>query len=516
MSLLHPQNRPRLAGTVLVCLSGAIGLVTLRAQSGEKPRNAGNIPQKRADSALRIETVLVQAHSASPVQLLSGQVEPYHIATLSAEVGERIVARPVEQGDRLAQGAVVALLDSRLAAAARDRAQAALAQATAARQQAETDYARARVETDAARQQARARVQQAVAGQKQAQAQVSQATAGQQKTRNYTRLQDLRQAEAALAQVKTEERLARIEHDRSIWLVKEGAAPQQTLDRTQATLDSLIARRQAAEQALSLAQEGARQEDIATAAAQVQAAEAQVRASTAQLDQAQADLRIANTRDTRLASLRRQIDSLRAQELQAQAAVRQAEIALSKHRLVAPFTGRALATLAEPGEMVAPGTPILRLGFTERVKVTFAVSEAARPGLRPGQRVTITADALPNQTFAGRIATLSFQADPRSRAFPIEVVVENPDERLLPNMVARLSLPVGESRTRLRVPISAIATDGSESYVYVVRGDRVARRVITPGAPQGDQVEITRGLASGERIAATPQRLTNGARVRFE
>ncbi len=212
--------------------------------------------------------------------------------------------------------------------------------------------------------------------------------------------------------------------------------------------------------------------------------------------------------------MRKQIDALRAQEAQAAAVVRAARIQKDKHRITSPFAGRILATPAQAGEMLAPGTPIARVGHIARVKVTFAVPEASRAALRLGQAVAITADAVPGKTFTGRITVLGFEADGRARTFPVEVTVRNPAEVLLPNMVARLRLPVGPAATRALIPIDAVATDGADPYVFVLQADRAARRDVTLGAPRGDLVEVTRGLAPGESIAGTPQRLTDGAAVR--
>jgi membrane fusion protein (multidrug efflux system) len=195
--------------------------------------------------------------------------------------------------------------------------------------------------------------------------------------------------------------------------------------------------------------------------------------------------------------------------------VEQAEISLGKSRIAAPFTGRVLATLAEAGEMTAVGTPLVRLGAIDRVKVTFSVPESSRPALRLGQSVTITVDALPGQHFTGSLTALGFQADAKARAFPIEITVPNPDERLLPNMVAHLTLAVDRPCPHLLVPISAVTTDNGVSCVYVLRDGKAVQTAVKLGAPVGDDVEIAQGLQAGDRIAATPQRLTDGANVRI-
>jgi RND family efflux transporter MFP subunit len=513
MRSLRDRMRLLSATGLLLTTAGAC-LVVVRAQSGPESRRLSS-SHATTSPTLLVEAVRARSQLVQPENRISGQVEPYHTATVAAEVAERIIRRPIERGDHVEKGALLAALFSDSAATALAQARSASAQAMAARRQAETDYQRAVIETDAARQQALAQVNQARADQQNAHAQYTQAAAGERKALSLTRQQERLQAEDALTQAQSDERLARIECDRYAYLVREGAAAQQSLDRAQATLDAAAGRRQSAEQVLSLAREGARQEDKDAAAAQVSAARAQIDAAQQRVEEARAALRIANTRDTRLAVLRRQIDGLRAQEAQAREAVRQAQIALDKRAIRAPFTGRILATLADVGDMMSPGTPIARLGEIRRVKVTFAVPEPSRPALPLGLAVHIAADALQGRTFTGRITALGFQADPRSRAFPIEVTVDNPEEALLPNMVTRLCLPVGPVSHRTLIPSSAVASDGAITYVFVLRGGRALRREVTLGAPVGDSVEALGGLQSGEQIAATPQRLSDGANVRI-
>ena len=504
--------------TALIAVGGT-GFYMVHAQ--KRPEGiSGKDPVITASNAfgpaLLVKAVPVQSRIVQEQNALSGQVEPFRIATVAAEVARPIVSRPVQQGDRVAAGATLATLETDTAQAALDAARAAAAQALAARQQAESELVRARVETDAARQQARAGLDQAAASERQARAQVAQANAGRQKAATLTRRQELRQAEAALAQARSDEKLAKIENDRNVLLVREGAAPRQSLDRTQAALEATTARRQSAEEGLSLAAEGARQEDIATAAAQVDAADAQVRSAAAQTQSARAAVRIADTRDTRLEALRHQIEGLRAQEAQAVAAVHQSEISLGKSRIAAPFTGRVLATLAEAGEMTAPGTPLIRLGAIDRVKVTFSVPESSRPTLHKGQAAKITVDALPGRSFTGTLTALGFQADAKARSFPIEITVLNPEERLLPNMVAHLALSVNQPTAHLLVPISAVTTDNGTPCVFVLREERAIRTAVKLGSPLGGQVEIVQGLRAADRIAATPQRLSDGVNVRIQ
>lgn len=503
------SNSPLFVFSGLAVLVGA-GLLVVRAQS--RPETAQRTGT-RLRPILHVEPITVKVQSVQRENALSGQVEPYHTALIAAEVADRIMARPVRQGDHVEREALLVSLFPDTAQAALRQAQAALRQASADRREAEADYRRASVETDATRQQAQAQVYAAVADRQRAQALTLQAEAGERKTLSFTRQQELLQAEDALTQASTDARLARLELDRVVILVRQGAEAQQALDRAQAACDAAEARRRSAAQGLSLAQEGARSEDREAAAAQVSAARAQIDSASRQIDQARAGLRIAGTRDTRLAGLRQQVESLRAREAQAHEAVRLAAITLAKHTVRAPFSGRVLAAPADVGDMTAAGALLARLGEVQRVKVTCAVPEVSRPELHRGQVLAVTADALPGRAFRGRITAIGFQADPATRAFPIEITVDNPDEALLPNMVARLNLPLGAPERRLLIPLSAVATDGEAALVYRLQNGRAQKQTVTLGTPVGDNVEVIRGLTAGDQIAATPQRLTDGSEI---
>jgi RND family efflux transporter MFP subunit len=492
---------------ILLSVAG-VGLQYVRAQDTKNPPTP-----RESQSAIPIDLVDVQSQVLQDSLQVNGQVEPLRETVISAEIGERVVALSAERGNRVGQGAVIAQLEDGLAKAQLAEAVAGYSQAVAGRKQAEAEYRRAVVETDAARDAAKAQVAQAEAGAKQATAQVAQAAEGERKARAFVRTQELQQAEAALRQAKADEDLQKAEYERYAYLLKEGVVGQQAYDRIQAGYRAAVARREAAEQGVSLAKEGARQEDIQSAVAQVSQAQAAVANYSAKRQEAQAALRIANTRDTRLEAIRRQIETLKAQENRSAAGVVQARILVAKHRVVAPFTGRILEKQTELGAMLGAGAPVARLGDIAQVKVTFQIPERNRPTLQVGQEVSLTVDALPGERVQGNITALGYQADPRARTFPVEVQLANPQERLLPNMVARLELSGSSPKTVLTIPLSAVAHDGAKSYVFLVEGGKAVRRDIVLGTVFGDRVAVTEGLRKGEKIVATPQRLTEGARV---
>jgi RND family efflux transporter MFP subunit len=470
--------------SLAACLTmGLLALLVLRAFGRPAARNGP--ATAAATPQIRMDTIVVESRAVPHTEAVSGHVEPVRLSTVAAQVAERVIDRRVKPGDEVRRGDVLLRLDATLARDAVAQAEAAARQARAGRMQAQAEYQRASIETLAAVQQARA--------------QLNGAQANAHKAASYTRRQELHQAEASLDQANTEARLDEIELKRYEQLGRQGLVSAETVDRVRATYETAVARQRAATESLSLAREGARREDRQSAVAQVDAARAGVTS--------------AQGRDARLAALSAQIDGLRAQEAAASAQLEQARTTLSRHTIRAPYDGVVLDTLVEVGDTVGAGTPVVRFADTSTMKIVFAVPEAARPHLRLHGRVRFTVDALAGQDFEGEIHTLGWQADAHTRAFPVEVWLKR-ESGLLPNMVARLRVDEGMTEASPWVPMSAVATDGAHPYVYVVNDNRALRRAVETGETHGEDVQIRAGLRSGERIAATPQRLSDGAEVR--
>ncbi len=451
-----------------------------------------------------------------PINLYSeitGSAEPASAANISAEATGRVLSRQFDRGDRLQAGAPLVVIDSQSAEADLARARAAQNQAASGRMQAEAELARADVETSAATEQADAQLKQALAEEARATAMLDAARAGQHKAETYTRQQELKQAQDALSQAVTSENLAKIDLSRARELVAEGAEARQSLDRANAAYDTAVARRRSAESAVSLAKEGARSEDRQAASAQTDAAKAALAASAGQIASAKAGVKSASTRELRLSGIRRQIDALKAQEQQAQEAVRLAQIQLDHHIVRAPFAGSVLQRSAEQGDLLAPGSPVARIANIRNIKVVFSVPELLSSQVRAGQRQTIVFDALPGKQFSGTVVINGLQADPRTRAFQVEIQVPNPTESILPGMVGHLRIPAAQARTGLLLPPSAIMGEAGHLCVFTIENGHAIRRAITTGETVGNLVEIATGLPPGIPVAATPQLLSDGAEV---
>lgn len=136
---------------------------------------------------------------------------------------------------------------------------------------------------------------------------------------------------------------------------------------------------------------------------------------------------------------------------QAQAAADALRVEREKTILRAPVEGLIVSRAIEPGEIAAPGTTLLRLADLDRVKLTVFVPETQIGRVQLGQPVNVAVDAYPGRTFQGKVTLIAHEAEftPRNvqtqqertnLVFAVKVSLDNPDHLLKPGMPADATL----------------------------------------------------------------------------
>ncbi len=184
----------------------------------------------------------------------------------------------------------------------------------------------------------------------------------------------------------------------------------------------------------------------------------------------------------------------------------------------APFAGRVGISDVAPGTLIAPGTAIVSLDDASVVRVDFAVPDRYLATLREGLPIQAAPDALPGETFQGRIAQIDTRIDETTRAIKARAEFPNPGGRLKPGMLVKVAIDQGV-RQGLAAPEAAVQFEGQQASVFVVaKGDKghVARRTnVTTGLTAGGFVEIRSGLKAGDVIVADGlNRVQDGGAVR--
>src|SRR5690606_21470519 len=210
---------------------------------------------------------------------------------------------------------------------------------------------------------------------------------------------------------------------------------------------------------------------------------------------------------------RSQHEQLEATMKSNQARVDAARARLSDTYIRAPFAGRVGLRRVSLGALISPGTVITTLDDTRTIKVDFAVPETQVGALAPGQKVRAVTSAYPGRAFTGTVASVDSRVDPATRSVIVRATVPNRDGALKPGMFLTVDLSQDE-RPALVVREEALVPEQARQFVYVVQGDVVAKREVTLGRRVPGFVEITAGVAEGDRVVIEGTlKLRDGAAV---
>ena len=186
----------------------------------------------------------------------------------------------------------------------------------------------------------------------------------------------------------------------------------------------------------------------------------------------------------------------------------------------APFAGVLGLTSVTPGTLINPGAVITTLDDISVIRIDFPVPERYLAVLSAGAPIVASADSLPQESFAGRIALVDTRINEQTRAVTVRAEIPNPGGRIRPGMLMRVAVSHGQ-RQGPAVPESAVQYEGDGAFVYrIARGERglSAQRVeVGTGAVEGGFVEILSGLNPGDRIVGSGlNRIQPGAPVTLE
>jgi RND family efflux transporter MFP subunit len=255
----------------------------------------------------------------------------------------------------------------------------------------------------------------------------------------------------------------------------------------------------------------------------------QLRQAEAELAAARATLETARAELERTTQLRRQgwstaaeFDRQRAAAEEAAGRAARAEHALGLARnargyatLRADADGVVTAALAEPGQVLTAGQPVLRLAHTAGLEVEVAVPEALLE-LARGAPARASLWAMPGSDIPVRLRELSPRADPLTRTYPARFALPEEARGIGWGMTATVTLG-GEGPRAVRLPLAAILDEGEGPTVFVVEpATATLRRQKVALAGLGSEfVAVAEGLAGGELVVLLGvQKLRAGQRVR--
>ena len=197
---------------------------------------------------------------------------------------------------------------------------------------------------------------------------------------------------------------------------------------------------------------------VDTVKAQIQEAEAAIRSSESRRAQAaagerqaQAGLRSAQTGPEQVTAMRARASSAQARVEQAQATLAQAELNLEYATIKAPVRGVVSRKSVNPGQVIAPGQPLLAVVQTDEVWITANFKETQLSSMKPGQKVVVAVDAYGGHEFAGHIDSIAAATGARFSLLPPENATGN-YVKVVQRVPVKIVLETGQDPERLLRP----------------------------------------------------------------
>ena len=363
------------------------------------------------------------SHPAAKEELIEGTLECDEV-DVSSKVPGRIVDMLVDEGSPVHIGEVLARIGSQEIDARVAQASGAYEAALAKRQQAVQGLELQRL---------------TVAGQiAQAEASYRAAKARLQMALNGARIQEVRQAEKAVEQSTAAYDTADATYRRFKGLFQEGVIAEQTENEVRLRYLSAKAQKEAAEARLEMVREGTRAEEVEQARQGVAAAEATLKLARDGTLQVPIREQEAAAAVHQAEAIKGQLDEARAYK--------------SETQIVSPMDGYVSQRIADAGEMVAAGAPILTLTGKSGFKVKVYADETKFGNLQLDRPVKVIVPALSGAELNGRVIRVSQSAEFATkkatneqnsfdvRALQIVVQVTGNDSRLRNGMTARVKL----------------------------------------------------------------------------
>jgi len=382
--------------------------------------------------AIIVIFIIVKAsdEGGDPTKLvLSGNIEVTD-ARLGFKIPGRLAERLANEGETIAAGDLVAVLEDTDGQLAVNQAQANVAYVEAILSELEAGSRQEDIDRVAAQlQQSRAKLDELQTGSRaqeiaNAEAQLDLALAG---------------SKAALSQLA----LAKSDIERYEELFEAGVVSESEYERMQTqhetaegAFNQSRAAVKSAEEALSLVREGPRTEQLNYARAAVNQAEAAYRL-----------VKSGPREET--------IEQATAQVNIAKEALKQAKQQLEYTRLYAPFDGVVLSKAAEQGEYLNPGSPVVTIGSLDKVWLRAYINETDLSRVSLGTKVDVTTDTYPDKVYMGSISFISSEAEftPKSvqtqdervkLMYLVKIELDNPNYELKPGMPADCIIHIGE------------------------------------------------------------------------
>jgi len=464
------------------------GAVTTGCVNREAQKVAKETQQFIQDKTITVRAQAPVVKSISEELEISGSMLSADDAQVGAQIGGRIVAVYVKDGDPVAAGQVIAKQDT-------TDYQARVRQAQAQVRQAQAQYAAARTDQSVGPDRTSAAV-------KSAEARLASARSNLAKLRAGDRPEQRKVVAAQVAAAKSNLSSAKKDLDRYRSLFKDGAISQQEVDRQENAYQQALAQYEQALENQRMQQIGPRQEDI-------RSAENDVRAS----EQALADVRASKRNDVQFSY---KVDQAQSAIQSAQESLAIAQMAVHDAEVRAPFSGTVSGKPLAVGTYAGPGTPLARIIGGDGVYFEGEVPESKLSSVQLGANVEVRIDALSGQVLTGVVKAINPQGSDTSRLFKVRIQIQSAGSGIRPGMFAKGRIQTKTVADAMVVPSTAVLGAEGERYVFIADGSKAKKVKVAVGIQKGSEIQVS-GIDPSAQVVVDGQiGLIDGSPIKVE
>jgi membrane fusion protein (multidrug efflux system) len=178
---------------------------------------------------------------------------------------------------------------------------------------------------------------------------------------------------------------------------------------------------------------------------------------------------------------------------------------LDATNVLAPYAGVVAERMVNPGDVVAPGSPLFTVVDPATMRLEAAVPAEELSQVRVGAAVRFSVTGYPGRTFDGRITSVNPSADPQTRQVRLFARIPNSGNQLVAGLFAEGRVS-SDSREALTVPEAAVDVRGLSPAVLRLRNGRTEKVEVVLGARDEttERIEITAGIAAGDTVLVGP------------
>ena len=194
----------------------------------------------------------------------------------------------------------------------------------------------------------------------------------------------------------------------------------------------------------------------------------------------------------------------------------EAEWALKKTTIVAPFSGRVTARMTQLGQHVRPGDELFQVTDYNPLIARIYLPERDVLGLEEGRTVQIRLDAADQVSFAGRIRQISPVVDTSTGTVKVTVEATEPPKEVRPGSFVSVNIVRETHPEAVLLPREAVLRELQKAHVFVAEDDVAEKRSVTLGLEEGDLIEVISGVEAGDQVIVTGQGgLKDGSAVKI-